>query len=175
MVQRAGPGMRPASSVSRGASPMRVSAYGIEVAPLFWLDAYCPLRDPIRSGYFALYASKPGSLCLLSDRLAFTPARHLQTVGRISSLFRSAPSSPGPKPDSSDDEAEADSVLSSSSGSAKKSNFRSTLSSVLAEGGEVAILYEQIEGVTKQVNMKAFEGLLVKTKDGRVRLAVHSS
>ncbi|POY73365.1 hypothetical protein BMF94_3702 [Rhodotorula taiwanensis] len=125
-----------------------------------------PLGKPDAS-YFALYSSKPGSLCLHQDRLCFVPARHLTTVSRITNLFGSGVPRRA-KHGYSDDEDEADDADTATIGStSSKRTIRSTLSDVLAEGGEIAVLYEEIEGVTKQTKMKAFEALVVKTKDGR--------
>lgn len=120
------------------------------------------------TGYFALYASKPGSLCFYSDRFTFVPAKHLASLGRLGSRFSSrALEGEGEDPlvgDQQDDDDDASLAESTSS----RRTFRSTISSVLAEGGEVGVLYEQIEGVSKHTKLRAFEGLGITTKDGRV-------
>lgn len=130
------------------------------------------LMPPPRSGkpeasYFALYASKPGSLCFYSDRFTFVPAKHLASLGRLGSRFSSrALEGEGEDPlvgDQQDDDDDASLAESTSS----RRTFRSTISSVLAEGGEVGVLYEQIEGVSKHTKLRAFEGLGITTKDGR--------
>lgn len=112
-----------------------------------------------------MYASKPGSLCFYADRFTFVPARHLASLGRLGSRFSSRLEGEGEDAlvggDQDDDASLAESTSS-------RRTFKSTISSVLAEGGEVAVLYEQIEGVSKHTKLRAFEGLGITTKDGRV-------
>ncbi|GAA5990119.1 hypothetical protein JCM10908_005829 [Rhodotorula pacifica] len=123
-------------------------------------------RGKPEASYFALYSSKPGSLSFYSDRLSFAPARHLASLTRLSSRFSSTARAVS-QLDLAAREDDDDASLASVGTSSSKRTIKSTLASVLAQGGEVVILYEEIEGVTKQTDMKAFEGLAVRTKDGR--------
>ncbi|GAA5878254.1 hypothetical protein JCM3774_001132 [Rhodotorula dairenensis] len=138
-------------------------------------------RGKPEASYFALYSSKPGSLCFYLDRLTFVPARQLASLGRLSSRFSSS-DSPRPSKDAAaegdphlflaedaDDVSVAESAISAGGASTASSRrtLKSTLASVLAEGGEVVVSYDQIQGVSKNTKMRAFEGLAVTTKDGR--------
>jgi len=107
-----------------------------------------------------MQASAPGFLRLSRSTVLFTPSRRLKRLGKLASRFTGADSDSDPTLDlggpSGDDDA---SLASGGTGS----------TAMARQQGEVQIAVDEIASVRKETRMRAFEGLVVTTREGKVR------
>lgn len=111
-----------------------------------------------------MHASAPGFLRLSRSTVLFTPSRRLKRLGKLASRFTG-----GSTESASDDpDLDPDDAASLASGG--------TASTAAARAqGEVQIGVNEIASVRKETRLRAFEGLVVTTKEGKVRGAFSSS
>ncbi|GAA5856135.1 hypothetical protein JCM9279_004923 [Rhodotorula babjevae] len=115
--------------------------------------------EAVLSSYFAMHASAPGFLRLSRSTVLFTPSRRLKRLGKLASRFTGADADADPTLElggpSGDDDA---SLASGGTGS----------TAMARQQGEVQIAVDEIASVRKETRMRAFEGLVVTTREGKV-------
>ncbi|GAA5943505.1 hypothetical protein JCM3775_001377 [Rhodotorula graminis] len=112
--------------------------------------------EAVLSSYFAMHVSAPGFLRLSRSTILFTPSRRLKRLGKLASRFTGA--DPDPDPDLVLDLDDDASFASGGTGS----------TATARQQGEVQIAVDEIASVRKETRMRAFEGLVVTTREGKV-------
>ncbi|GAA5916923.1 hypothetical protein JCM8208_004031 [Rhodotorula glutinis] len=114
--------------------------------------------EAVLSSYFAMHASAPGFLRLSRSTILFTPSRRLKRLGKLASRFTGADPDPDPTLDLDLGSAGDDDASFASAGTG----------STVRQQGEVQIAVDEIASVRKGTRMRAFEGLVVTTREGKV-------